>query len=173
MKFHNTLLLGMLLLCASLVHAQGTTFSYTPGIYDESIDVKHIVSDVVYLEIEQEAGNKAYDWLSFVPKSKTKILEDYNGSRTVALRWNIPKDADIGKYHLIIKAFDEDNRLAKTYHIELNIENKHYKKFTEFIKRDIDFGLFNITTLTLGLGALGLIVLVVLIAQIKEFFMHD
>lgn len=163
-------LLGMLLLCACLVHAQGATFSYTPGIYDDSIEVNHIVSDVVYLEIEQQPGNKVYDWITFVPKSKTKIIEDYDGSETVEIRWNIPKSADIGNYEITINAYDEDNRHVKTYDIELVVESKHFKTLSGFIFNNIDFGLFKLNVLTLLLGGLGIIGTIIIIKQVKEFF---
>lgn len=147
----------------------GISFSYVPGIYDETIEVNHLVADVVYVQIEQSVGNQAYDWLSFIPKSKTHTIEDYNGAKNVPIRWNIPKNANVGTYQLEINAFNQDNKLLKTYDIELVVSNKNVVAMKNFFSKTVDFKLFELTYLAISIILAGVVGIVFLFLQIKKW----
>jgi hypothetical protein len=166
MKKLLLLIFGVLLFSLSV---NAISFSYVPGIYDETLEVNHLVADVVYVQIEQSIGNQAYDWLSFIPKSKTYIIKDYTGAKDVPIRWNIPKNANVGTYQLQINAFNQDNKLLKTYDIELVVSNKNVVAMKTFFSKTVDFKLFELTYLAISIILAGVVGMVFLFLQIKKW----
>lgn len=143
-------------------------YEYTPGIYDDKIAVKNVVADIVYLEIEQDVGNRAYDWISFVPKSKTKIIEEFDGSEDVKIRWKIPTDAEVGDYNVNIEAYNQDNKLLRQYELKLSVENRLWSSMRTFLSREVDFHFFKLNYVSILLLFGGIVGLFILLIQIKR-----
>jgi len=162
------LLVFTVLLFALSVNA--IEYSYVPGIYDDTLEVNHLVADIIYVQIKQNVGNPAYDWLSFVPKSKTYIITNYDGAENVSIRWNIPKNANIGTYKVQINAFNQDSKLLKTYDLELLVSNKRVEDISNFLSQKADFKWFELTYLTIGIIFIGVVGLILLFLQIKKWF---
>jgi len=161
------LLVFTVLLLALSVSA--VSFTYVPGIYDEEIEVNHLVADIIYLQIEQSVGNQAYDWVSFIPKSKTIIIQDYDGAENVPIRLNIPKNANIGTYTVKIDAYNQDNKLLKTYDIDLTVTNKRVQGISNFLSKTADFKWFELTYLTIGVILICIGGTIFLLYQLKKW----
>lgn len=166
-------LLLFIILLLPFVTAENYSFSYPPGIYDEQIEVNHLDAKTLILSIMPEKGNQANDWVWFVPKEKTIIIENYDRKEDVNLRFNIPAGADVGSYNIVINAVNQDGVLIQTYNIEINIISPFLENIKGIFLYEVNFIYFTLNIFTIIIFLLGIVLSIGLLLKIKDFFKED